>query len=285
MGVAVAVVTLGVVAAVAFVGVLPGWVRGKVLETARANGVELSLGDVKVSPGLGAVELTTVVASLQGVPDARATAQTATLHLEGLEVTAVELHGVELTLRGYPRALAAALASWKRPPPPNAPLAPGAAANLPRFTAHGAKIDWDGALAVGLGVGCEGCDLDLVPEAASEGRAYRLTLRGPARLAGIPVTVPGSVEGPLTTTAKGCSGTLSWKLGPTPCKDVVKHAAAAAGLGGMVEAGLGLLATPTSGGNPLGDLAAGGTLRFAPGGTPDVVLTGASACGLSLFRP
>jgi ADP-dependent NAD(P)H-hydrate dehydratase / NAD(P)H-hydrate epimerase len=116
-------------AAVAVALILPGYLRGRVLEEARALGVVLQFKDVDV--GFARLKLDGVTLSLVGVPDLEVAAEHIEVDLEDWQPRAVHARGLAMSLSGT-RVLDQ-LSAWKARNP-KALAAP--------FDAEGATVEW-----------------------------------------------------------------------------------------------------------------------------------------------
>ena len=100
-------------ACAALVVLVPRWVKSRIIATAAAHGVALSIDDLSIKPGharLTGVRATPLIRSDQkGAPNASATAKTVDVDLDGLTPTAMTVTAMQVDLDGSLDAVRAAL--------------------------------------------------------------------------------------------------------------------------------------------------------------------------------
>ena len=106
----VVALVLAAIGGLAFVFLLPWYVRTQCIEQAASHGITLTVGEVAVGPS--SFSLTNVAMVARDLPDARLTSSEVDVDTSWLQPTKVSAKGMELDLKGHFSDVAASVEKW-----------------------------------------------------------------------------------------------------------------------------------------------------------------------------
>ena len=152
----VAALMLAAIGGLAFVFLLPWYVRTQCIEQAASHGITLTLGEVTVGPS--SFTLTNVAMVARDLPDARLTSSEVDVDTSWLQPTKVSARGMELTLKGHFSDVAASVEKWTAS---DHGFRGSAWASLAPLVTDGSRIVWQDPVGEGVRVEASGVHADV----------------------------------------------------------------------------------------------------------------------------